>query len=274
MSVVNVAGLEKIAEGREAEIFAYEPGKVLRLLRDSDDAGRLEAEAQTMRAARDAGLPVPAPYDVINVDGRAGLIMDRVDGPDLLTEMGQKPWIVLRGARVTGELHARLNAVRAPDGTRSVHDVIRRRVDGVPLPGDLRAFVLGLLEGLPDGDAVCHGDFHPGNIIDTPEGPQIIDWPNATRGHADADYARTRLLLRLGDPPPGTQPILRYLIGVVRGVFLRRYDATYRRLRKPDDAALARWEVVRAADRLWDGIEVERAKLLSIIESAYRRSRA
>ena len=273
MSIVNVASLQKIAEGREAEIFAYEPGKVLRLLRDSDDSGRLEAEAQTMRAARDAGLPVPAPYGVINVDGRAGLILDRVDGPDLLTEMGKKPWIVLRGARVTGELHARLHAVPAPDGTRSLHDVIRRHIGGVPLSGELRAFVLGLLDGLPDGDAVCHGDFHPGNIIDTPHGPQIIDWPNATRGHPDADYARTRLVLRLGDPPPGTQLLLRYLIGVVRGVFLRRYDTAYRALRQPDDATLARWEIVRAADRLWDGIEVERTKLISIIETAYRRSR-
>ncbi|HEX5478876.1 MAG TPA: phosphotransferase [Dehalococcoidia bacterium] len=271
---VNVTGLEKIAEGREAEIFAWEPGKALRLLRASDDAGRLEAEAQTMRAARDAGLPVPAPYGVINVDGRAGLIMDRVDGPDLLTEMGKKPWVVLRGARVTGELHARLHAVQAPDGTRSLHDVIRRHIEGVSLPGDLRTFVFGLLDGLPDGGVVCHGDFHPGNIIDTPDGPRIIDWPNATRGHPDADYARTRLILRLGDPPPGTQLVLRYLISLVRGIFVRRYDAAYRRLRQPDDTTLARWEVVRAADRLRDGIEVERTKLMSIIETAYRRSRA
>ena len=271
---VDVAGLQKIAEGREAEIFAWESGKVLRLLRDSQDAGRLDAETQTMRAARDAGLPVPAPYGVIDVDGRAGLIMDRVDGPDILTEMGRKPWIVLRGARVTGELHARLHAVPGPPGTRSLRDVIARHIDGVSLPGDLRAFALSLLDGLPDGDAICHGDFHPGNIIDTAHGPQIIDWPNAARGDPDADYARTRLVLRLGDPPPGTSPVLRYLIGVMRGVFLRRYDAAYRGIREPDDATVARWETVRAADRLWDGIDVERTKLLSIIESAYRRSGA
>lgn len=274
MSVVNVAGLQKIAQGREAEIFAWEPGRVLRLLRASDDAGRLEAEAHTMRAARDAGLPVPAPYDVINVEGRAGLIMDRVDGPDLLTEMGKKPWVVPRAARVTGELHAQLHGVQAPRDLRSLHDIVPHRLERVLLPDELRAFVLALLDELPDGDFVCHGDFHPGNIIDTPAGPMIIDWPAVTRGHPDADYVRTHLLLRLGEPPPGTAALVRALVGFVRTRFTKRYDAAYRRVRRPDESAVARWEVVRAADRLSEGIESERARLMEIIESAYRRSRS
>src|SRR4051794_29988965 len=59
--------LKRIAEGREAEIFAWEPGKVLRRLRTDGGHARLETEARAMRIARDAGVPVPAVYDVVTV---------------------------------------------------------------------------------------------------------------------------------------------------------------------------------------------------------------
>ncbi len=59
--------------------------------------------------------------------------------------------------------------------------------------------------GLPDGDQVCHGDFHPDNIMLTPAGPRVIDWNNATSGNPLADIAWTSLILRMGEAPPGSE---------------------------------------------------------------------
>ncbi|TMA37195.1 MAG: aminoglycoside phosphotransferase family protein, partial [Deltaproteobacteria bacterium] len=44
-----------------------------------------------------------------------------------------------------------------------------------------------MLETLPDGDQLCHGDMHPGNIMLSRRGPMVIDWTNARRGHPAAD---------------------------------------------------------------------------------------
>ncbi|MDE6790423.1 MAG: aminoglycoside phosphotransferase family protein, partial [Clostridia bacterium] len=45
---------------------------------------------------------------------------------------------------------------------------------------------------------LCHGDFHPSNIIITADGtPYIIDWAHATQGNASADVARTYLMFYL-----------------------------------------------------------------------------
>jgi aminoglycoside phosphotransferase (APT) family kinase protein len=38
--------------------------------------------------------------------------------------------------------------------------------------------------------------------------PVVIDWGDATRGDPLADVARTELLHRLGEPPPGTSAVL------------------------------------------------------------------
>jgi len=40
------------------------------------------------------------------------------------------------------------------------------------------------LAALPDGNALCHGDLHPGNVLLTERGPVIIDCSAATRGEA------------------------------------------------------------------------------------------
>ncbi len=42
---------------------------------------------------------------------------------------------------------------------------------------------------------LCHGDFHPKNVIVSAEGPVIVDWFDACRGNAVGDIARTSLLL-------------------------------------------------------------------------------
>jgi thiamine kinase-like enzyme len=58
----------------------------------------------------------------------------------------------------------------------------------------------GLLSGiadLPDGNRLCHGDFHPMNILGEISHPVIIDWLDARRGDPAADVCRSYLLLML-----------------------------------------------------------------------------
>ncbi len=272
MEATQVRELHKIAEGREAEIYAWQDGTVLRLLRDAGAAGRqrLQREAAAMAAAVAAGAPAPVVREIITVEGRAGLVMQRVDGQDLLTAVGRRPWTLFRAARITGELHAQLNAVHAPEALPTLRNTVSRRIRSLPLPEHLADFALAALEGLPDGDALCHGDFHPGNIIAGADGPVVIDWPNVTRGDPDADFARTLLMLRLGEPPPGSPLVIRYFANALRGLFVRGYTRAYIVKRRPDMNAVTRWAIVRAADRLAEGIESERAPLLQLLERRHK----
>ena len=60
------------------------------------------------------------------------------------------------------------------------------------LSDECKKKLLQLLEELPDGDTLCHGDLHPNNIIVNEEGKYIIiDWPEVTAGSPCADASRT-----------------------------------------------------------------------------------
>src|SRR3990172_1347399 len=237
-------------------MFAWEDGSILRLLREPGSEQRNQWQAAAMEAARSRGVRVPAVLGAATVMGRPGLIMERIEGPDLLTLIGRRPWTAFRVGRICGEVHARLHEVQAPLVIPSLKDALKRRIETTgQLPQHLAEFALEALDGLPDGDALCHGDFHPGNILLAGEEPVLIDWTNALRGDPAADVARTRLMLRLGEPPPGTSFGLRLMALIGRNLLVTLYLRSYRRARALDMDAVKGGEIAIAAARPADGIQ-------------------
>jgi aminoglycoside phosphotransferase (APT) family kinase protein len=258
--MVTTADLERIGEGAEAEIFAWPDGRALRLLRRRDPAA-LAAEQAAMQAVHGV-VDVPQPGELVTVDERPGLVMERVDGRDLLAALEARPWQVGRIGVVSGRLHARLLHVDAPPALPAVRDAVRRALADPTVPPAARQAALATLDSLPDAATLCHGDFHPGNILSHAGRHVVIDWANAARGDPQADIARAELLLRLAEPPPGSSLPLRLLAKFGRGLLLRGYR---RGLRQggidPDPGRIRRWLVVLAAARYAEGLPDEAPRL-------------
>lgn len=264
-----VGDLQKIAEGREAEIFAWEGGRVLRLLREGRSGVALEREAAAMRAvAAGTNARVPEVFDLVEYGGRAGMVMERVEGVDQITLLGKKPWLVYAAGRTLGRVHAELHRAVAPAEMEPLKDRLTRIFERPEVPAESRERLMRELSRLPAGDRLCHGDFHPGNILMTAEGPVVIDWPNVTAGDPAADFARTDLMLMMGEPPPGTPTLVKYLQGFGRKVIRAAYRRAYLRARPTARDVERRWSTVRVADRLIaDGIESERERLMKMLRA-------
>ena len=63
------------------------------------------------------------------------------------------------------------------------------------MSGERRDLLDGIAD-MPDGDRLCHGDFHPMNILGEASQPVIIDWLDARRGDPAADVCRSYLLMK------------------------------------------------------------------------------
>ncbi len=190
------------ARGRTAEVFTWKDGHVLKLFYDWVPPTWVETEARASRAVCEAGLPAPAVEGVVEADGRHGIVFERVEGPSMLAEWKSKPWVLARSARQLAELHTAIHALPGA-GLPAYRERLEGGIRGAQmLTAHLKDAALSALARLPDGDALCHGDFHPDNVIVTARGPIIIDWMTAVRGNPLADVARTSLLLRLGPCRP------------------------------------------------------------------------
>ena len=265
-SDVALTSLTRLGEGRQAEVFAWTEAEVVKLFRGAEATGTATREATAMRAAEASGVPMARLRGTVTIGGRPGIVMERLDGPDQLTLLGSRPWRIWGAAKTLARLHAQLHSAPVGAGLQSLNEAVRVSLESSErIPEPYRRAALDALERLPDGNNVCHGDFHPGNIIETVAGPRVIDWTAVTRGDPLADVARTLLLARAGELPPGTPLLVRRLITVGRRVLLWGYLREYRRLHPFEPKDLVAWEVVNAAERLSDGIPEERGYLLGLL---------
>jgi aminoglycoside phosphotransferase (APT) family kinase protein len=267
-SSASVEGLESVGAGRQAEIFAWPAGGVLKLFRRPEDRASAQKEAAVMYALEATEIPMPRILGTVSIEQRPGIIMERLDGPDQLTLLGRKPWSIWTASTNLARLHARLHATTAPEQLPSLRTTVRQEIARSDLvPSDCKQIAFDALDRLPDGAQVCHWDFHPGNVIETIEGPKVIDWTSARRGDALADVARTLLILRGGALPPEAPFLVRRLTAIGRAVLGWRYLNEYRRLRPFQDRELGLWGLVNAASRLSYGIASEREQLLALVRN-------
>lgn len=271
-------GRERIGLGRTAEIYAWGSGRVLKLFLDWCPASWVDYEAQVARAVHATGMPSPAVLDVVEVDGRRGIVYERVDGVSMLSEFRSKLWRLAGLGRLLAELHAQMHGrsqARMPaerPGLPSLRERLERKIgEAKPLPETLKEGALRALARLPEGDSLCHGDFHPENVLMTARGPVVIDWTDATIGNPLADVARTSLLLQSSTLPPEMPASTRLLLKAIRSRFHSIYLKRYLQLRPASRAELAAWRLPVAAARLSEGIKEEEGRLLAIIEAGLKR---
>jgi Ser/Thr protein kinase RdoA (MazF antagonist) len=194
-----------LAEGREAQVFLRADGNVVKVMRSMSQKPRVLREAAALQALADRQHLAPAFREVTEVAGRPALVSELVSGDDLLTRLSGKPWLVLQVAGTLARAHAAMHEHRAPDSLPKLCDEIAWRIESAhALPVKLAEQALDRLRMLPDGDRLCHGDYHPANVLGTLDARVIIDWGDASRGTPAADVARTLLLLRMGELPPNT----------------------------------------------------------------------
>ena len=258
-----------IALGRTAEIFAWDDEHILKLHREWCPRDWVEYELKIGRIVQDAGLPVPRLGELVEVDGRRGIVYERVDGVSMARMFQAKPWLLLHFTRLLAELQAAIHACPVPADLPSQREGFARAIRNAPnLPSDLGDAALRALAVMPDGNQLCHGDFHADNVMMTARGPIVIDWMTARRGNPIADIARTLVLATTAVPP---DPLLRLVFGVARSQLLAAYLKRYFEVRRRDDAQLAAWRPIVAAARMNERIPGEEVQLIAMARAGLNR---
>lgn len=230
-----------------AEIFVVDHGTVVKLDRPEFNGVALH-EATILRELAREGAAVPGVMDTVVIDGRHGVVMQRLEGP-LLSDVIRSGGRVEELAEAFVELHVGLHSSVAP----SAPDLVERlaaEIERSQLPEGARAELVGWLSDAAGEPGLCHFDLHPDNVIVTESGWKVIDWLAAATGPPVADFARTLLLLRGDATDPHTVAFMNHV----------RAYGTRRRGIGGDD--LATWSRIVAAARLSEGFAGDYASWL------------
>ena len=229
----------RIAEGVTAEVFAWDENKILKLYHESASPGEAEQEAARATIAYDAGLNTPTVINTITIENRQGIIFERVHGVTMVDAIIANPQKLISYAHLLAELQVDMYT-RTASKLPSQRHRLQRQIQSVSgLALETKAAILTDLDRFPDDNAICHGDFHPENILITAEEPVIIDWVDATQGSPLADVARTALLLQTGELPSSMDEPRRQKISEMRHLFCEAYLEHYRHIQSVSREAIA-----------------------------------
>lgn len=249
-----------LGEGREATVFEHGEGQVLKLYHEERSMFAAR-EAEALRILEGSRVPVASLIGTIAIEGRQGLILARVAGEELTRKLGQEPLRLFGNARRLADMHRRIHDVRTRE-LPSLREELREIVREASLDPRVRAMALDRIDGLPGPDVLCHGDFHPGNILADGDAWSVVDWSAASRGPALADVANTYLLLAHAEPM-GPLP---WHVRLARRTFASSYVRAY--ATDEQRAQIERWLLPVAIARRELGFPSERIPLTKLMESS------
>ncbi|HEY1619240.1 MAG TPA: aminoglycoside phosphotransferase family protein [Streptosporangiaceae bacterium] len=240
----------------------------------------LERETRLQEWVAEHDYPAPAVLELVppgELFEHPAQVMRRVPGRTMAAAMIAAPWRLRRYARQLAASQAALHRVPAPGWAAEDRDwsiaegrlrLVRHMVAGDDPPPNLAEALERaerLLPLLATGSAagsagaspaaspaaspgaspaaspvVCHGDFHPANLLISAGQVRVIDWTDAGIGDRHADIARTAWVFRLA-AVAAPRRAQRFLLGALGPLAASVYLAAYQRELPIDPERLSLW---------------------------------
>ncbi|MED0998661.1 aminoglycoside phosphotransferase family protein [Bacillus mobilis] len=184
-----------IAKGNTAEIYLYD-SKVVKLFKEYLPDTESIDEAKKQKYAYSCGLPVPNVFEVTKIQNRQAIIMEYVKGDSigdlLLNNLNEAEHYI----NICVNEQKKIHSIREnTDEMESMRERLERQIKPVyKLDEKQKRNILNKLHSIKFGPRLCHGDFHPFNLILSNKSVNIIDWVDASSGDIRADVFRTYLL--------------------------------------------------------------------------------
>lgn len=238
-----------LGSGKVAEIFEF-GDLVAKLYRSPEAKEAAFREAAALALAKSFGLPVPSVKAVQQIGDRWCVVMDRAEGAALAAAEDSDPHRLTAYLAKMVKLHMR---VHSHAGVRlgGMKARLRGNILAATILGQARQrSLLDGLAALPDGDRLCHGDFHPWNIIGPPGKEVVVDWLDACCGEPAADVCRSYVLMRPHLP-----------------AFASAYVERYAAASDASAESIFRWLPFVAAARLAEDLPSEADSLMAMVDS-------
>ena len=253
-----------IGLGRSSEVYKYGENKVLKLYYKEHPYDTVKWEYDKLSDAKNHDAPVPAVFELIEYNGRLGIVMERIYGESLwgiitrhiIETAGENSIsdLIIDSVKKTAHLLYSVHQVKA-DLMDTSHAVYTRAVHyNNRITDDEKRAVLNVLDSLPRGDTVCHGDPNPGNILVSGEKTAFIDWMFVGTGNPMFDVAEffitTRYLYL--DPETTDKKIIKFMDRYAEEM-INIFLAEYSRISDLEITDIDKWLIPLLVNRLNGG---------------------
>jgi tRNA A-37 threonylcarbamoyl transferase component Bud32 len=259
--------LPLIARGGQADIYDFGDGKVLRVPRRLQYYDRIRYEYAVYSLLSDLDITAPKAYELVEVNKAPAIVMERLSGTSMMDQIKKKPFLIKRKAVQLAKMHIGVLKHTANASMTLGKEKSKFCINGSQsLTEQAKGKLLDALQHLPEGNFLCHGDFHPGNILNYKGKDYIIDWSGASRGDGTSDIAHTYLLLKVVPRLPHIGLLMHSLQKQLGNIMASVYLNSIRKSISLNLADFSRWVLIMAAERTYYGLPSEMKRLRVFIQ--------
>ncbi|MDR1795685.1 MAG: phosphotransferase [Erysipelotrichaceae bacterium] len=247
--------LTLISHGKTAEVYLYENNKVLKLFYGWVPEYLIANEYSAAKLAYEKDILTPRVYERLSFDGRQGILYDKLENITMDTLLRKQPQKAKHYGRQMAEIQYRIHQIcAASELSDSKKGFATNLLQKTTLNEPQKQKLLDILNELPDGKQLLHGDFHPQNLLFQDKTPWIIDWTAATSGHPLADVAGTYLITKSAYLHHKLSFLNRFLTKQVLKTLTNAYLHSYFKLSGFTYKQMKAWLPVKAAIYLEVGL--------------------
>jgi len=229
--------MQLIAQGRTSEIFILSSKKILKLYRTQYSIQDIEREYEkTITIKKQTKLLIPKIHSIEKYGTRYGIVAERINNStSMLSNISKNPLNLLPVIKRTVAIHNKIHKyknIAIPNSDAYISSIIKNSKRFSIQEKDKILKILIKFKG----NTLCHGDMHPGNLIDTKNGIYTIDWEQAFLGNPALDIAISSAVAVISPIPQNLNPITKLMVNNLKHIlhFDKIYTNKYYKKKKPN----------------------------------------
>jgi uncharacterized protein (TIGR02172 family) len=232
---ISLADCEKIGRGGHGNVYRLDEETIVKIYHDHSTLEMIEKERMYAKNAFVNGVPSAIAYDIVETEDGYGLVFEMAGATTVSKYIMEHPDKLQEYSIKLGVLLKTLNNTEAdPELYGNIKQIYldRARKAGEFFTDDEVDQMIRMINSIPEGTGMIHGDFHTNNVMVQSDGELIlIDMADISRGNPIYDIGGAFLTMYLSGMK--NPDITREVIGIdyemskqVWGIMLSTYYGT------------------------------------------------
>ena len=198
---VSIEGCEAIGRGGHGKVYGLDDETIIKIYHDNSPLSLIEKEREYAKNAFVNGIPSAIAYDVVQTEEGYGLVFEMAGATTVSKYIMAHPDKLQEYAVKLGMLLKTLNTTEAdPTLYGDIKQIYLNRAKKAEkyFTDEENAKIVKMINSIPDGSGMIHGDFHTNNVMVQSDGELVlIDMADISRGNALFDIGGAFLTMYL-----------------------------------------------------------------------------
>ncbi len=232
-----------IDSGHTSEIFEYGDKYVIKLYK-KEFIELCYVEFNNYHQIKNLELNILKCYDLIEINGRNGIILDYIKGYSLNSYIKNYPFKFNKVVNQFTDNAIKISQISNVNIPSRIKITIDRLKNCNRIELELKSHLLRDIENYHFRNTLIHGDFHPQNMIIKDDKLFVIDWQYSMMSELEDEVARFKSLYLFADYFIDQKNIDWYLNSIYRQFFYRYFIINLRKKVILDEHKLKFWSLI------------------------------